>query len=116
MTFIAVYLLQLLFISKVLQSHVGQKSESILLMCKLVLLFFFCSVRGMTPAEAEMHFLENAKKLSMFGVDLHHAKVANRLQLFTPRTGYIPSFTVVIKNCFMQMDESLLSAELNTKY
>ncbi|XP_026035457.1 protein 4.1-like isoform X7 [Astatotilapia calliptera] len=31
--------------------------------------------RGMTPAEAEMHFLENVKKLSMYGVDLHHAKM-----------------------------------------
>ncbi|XP_029282405.1 protein 4.1-like isoform X2 [Cottoperca gobio] len=30
--------------------------------------------RGMTPAEAEMHFLDNVKKLSMYGVDLHHAK------------------------------------------
>ncbi|XP_029467622.1 band 4.1-like protein 1 isoform X3 [Rhinatrema bivittatum] len=30
--------------------------------------------RGMTPGEAEIHFLENSKKLSMYGVDLHHAK------------------------------------------
>ncbi|XP_034555557.1 band 4.1-like protein 2 isoform X7 [Notolabrus celidotus] len=32
------------------------------------------SHRGMTPAQADTQFLENAKKLSMFGVDLHHAK------------------------------------------
>ncbi|XP_051554563.1 band 4.1-like protein 3 isoform X2 [Myxocyprinus asiaticus] len=32
------------------------------------------SYKGMSPAEAEMLFLENAKKLSMYGVDLHHAK------------------------------------------
>lgn len=38
-----------------------------------------CVFRGMTPAEAEMHFLENVKKLSMYGVDLHHAKVKTLL-------------------------------------
>uniref|UniRef100_G3PIE1 Erythrocyte membrane protein band 4.1 like 2 n=1 Tax=Gasterosteus aculeatus aculeatus TaxID=481459 RepID=G3PIE1_GASAC len=32
------------------------------------------SLRGMTPAQADAQFLENAKKLSMYGVDLHHAK------------------------------------------
>ncbi|XP_044232946.1 band 4.1-like protein 2 isoform X7 [Thunnus albacares] len=32
------------------------------------------SHRGLTPAQADTQFLENAKKLSMYGVDLHHAK------------------------------------------
>ncbi|XP_056220718.1 protein 4.1-like isoform X6 [Seriola aureovittata] len=41
--------------------------------------------RGMTPAEAEMHFLENVKKLSMYGVDLHHAKmVGSRFDCLSP--------------------------------
>ncbi|XP_043539458.1 band 4.1-like protein 2 isoform X13 [Chiloscyllium plagiosum] len=30
--------------------------------------------RGLTPAQADAQFLENAKMLSMYGVDLHHAK------------------------------------------
>uniref|UniRef100_A0A8C6V5E3 Protein 4.1 n=1 Tax=Neogobius melanostomus TaxID=47308 RepID=A0A8C6V5E3_9GOBI len=32
------------------------------------------SYRAMTPAQADLMFLENAKKLSMYGVDLHQAK------------------------------------------
>uniref|UniRef100_A0AAX7VM03 FERM domain-containing protein n=1 Tax=Astatotilapia calliptera TaxID=8154 RepID=A0AAX7VM03_ASTCA len=37
--------------------------------------------KGMSPADAEMHFLENAKKLSMYGVDLHHAKDSEGVEI-----------------------------------
>ncbi|KAM8976282.1 protein 4.1 isoform 2-T2 [Pelodytes ibericus] len=32
------------------------------------------SYRSMTPAQADLEFLDNAKKLSMYGVDIHQAK------------------------------------------
>ncbi|KAM4699777.1 protein 4.1 isoform 8-T10 [Discoglossus pictus] len=32
------------------------------------------SYRSMTPAQADLEFLENAKKLTMYGVDIHEAK------------------------------------------
>uniref|UniRef100_A0A8C5PD61 FERM domain-containing protein n=1 Tax=Leptobrachium leishanense TaxID=445787 RepID=A0A8C5PD61_9ANUR len=37
--------------------------------------------RGLTPAQADMQFLENAKKLSMYGVDLHHDSEAVDIML-----------------------------------
>ena len=36
---------------------------------------FVLILRGLSPAQADSQFLENAKRLSMYGVDLHHAKV-----------------------------------------
>ncbi|XP_035025310.1 band 4.1-like protein 3b isoform X3 [Hippoglossus stenolepis] len=39
------------------------------------------SYKGVTPGEAEIHFLENAKKLSMYGVDLHHAKDSEGVEI-----------------------------------
>ncbi|NXG52602.1 E41L3 protein, partial [Psilopogon haemacephalus] len=47
----------------------------------LGVLIWLLFLRGMTPAEAEMHFLENAKKLSMYGVDLHHAKDSEGVEI-----------------------------------
>ncbi|XP_034021546.1 band 4.1-like protein 3 [Thalassophryne amazonica] len=57
--------------------------------------------RGMTPAEAEMHFLENVKKLSMYGVDLHHAKmVGSRFDcLSSARTEDSEGVTIMLGVC-----------------
>jgi len=37
--------------------------------------------RGQTPAEAELNYLENAKKLAMYGVSLHPAKDSEGLDI-----------------------------------
>ncbi|XP_037078365.1 protein 4.1 homolog isoform X4 [Pollicipes pollicipes] len=39
------------------------------------------TLRGQTPSEAELHYLENAKKLAMYGVDLHPAKDSENVDI-----------------------------------
>ena len=39
----------------------------------------FC--RGLTPEEAELQYLENAKKLAMYGVDLHQTRVSFKMKV-----------------------------------
>lgn len=58
-----------------------------------------CVFRGMTPVEAEMHFLENVKKLSMYGVDLHHAKVkhAHNVKITFTRQAFIKQTVHTLK-------------------
>lgn len=43
----------------------------------MLVLISLTFVRSMSPAQADMLFLENAKKLAMYGVDLHQAKVSS---------------------------------------
>lgn len=43
--------------------------------------FFLVLCRGQTPAEAELHYLDNAKKLAMYGVDLHQAKDSEGVEI-----------------------------------
>ncbi|XP_019401856.1 PREDICTED: band 4.1-like protein 3 isoform X1 [Crocodylus porosus] len=59
-------------------NHTKELEDKVIELHKSHSLLFF---RGMTPAEAEMHFLENAKKLSMYGVDLHHAKDSEGVEI-----------------------------------
>jgi len=44
-----------------------------------------CLFRGRTPAEAELMYLENAKKLEMYGVHLQLAKVLTLVLIFSQK-------------------------------
>ena len=44
---------------------------------------FVCIYRGQTPADAEFSYLETAKRLEMYGVDLHSARVRVRISLLS---------------------------------
>lgn len=97
-----------LYVSSVAYLHL---SESIKSLCSICSCWprLICSVRGMTPAEAEIHFLENAKKLSMYGVDLHHAKVTSHCKLLTPHIECTTKFIVSLKSNY----KSLISISVN---
>jgi len=41
----------------------------------------FCG-SGQSPADAELNYVENAKKLAMYGVHLHEAKVSSSSHVF----------------------------------
>lgn len=97
---------------KILELHKSHRSEMIreLLVMKLqyFLRYFwmipFFIFRGMTPAQADTQFLENAKKLSMYGVDLHHAKV------WPPPPRNPPPFFFSLQSVFQMWERACLCA------
>jgi len=40
----------------------------------------FVNVRGENPADAETHYVENAKNIALYGVHMYPAKVGHRLE------------------------------------
>lgn len=69
--------------------------------------------RGQTPAEAELHYLENAKKLAMYGVDLHPAKDSEGVDIML---GVCASGLLVYRDKWVCISITILSHCTNNEF
>ncbi len=58
-------------LKRIHEQHKRHKYE----LFSLVFILLYPIFRGQPPNAADLHFLENAKKLAMYGVDIHPAQV-----------------------------------------
>lgn len=71
--------------------------------------------RGQTPAEAELHYLENAKKLAMYGVDLHPAKDSEGVDIMLGKN--IASYCPIIVNILrFHLNHNGINLKILTNY
>lgn len=97
---------------KVRRFWVHRLCEICLFIVSILWIWLNCfSFRGQTPAEAELHYLENAKKLAMYGVDLHPAKDSEGVDImlgklfliaFSMKIDQLTLFTAALYTLLMQ--------------
>lgn len=69
--------------------------------------------RGQTPAEAELHYLENAKKLAMYGCDFHPALDSEGVDIMIC---ICASGILVYKDKYVELFRSLFHGALTNNY
>jgi len=72
----------------------------------LTINFFFLTIRGQSPADAEFNFLDHGKRLDMYGVDLHKAKVSIFYHKLFKKNSLllkIINFIILLKNRILQI-------------